>query len=147
MSKFEFLEKLRDALSGQVPANVVKENLQYYDSYIKDEVRKGKKEAEIIVEIGDPRLIAKSIIGATPGAGDGEFEHYTGHTEKEKKSKSGIHYFDLSKWYWKLFGMLLLVLILAVVMMVVTGVLSLLVSMLPVIVIVALGMWILKNVK
>ena len=60
---------LRRDLNGDVPSAVVEENIRYYDSYITDEVNKGRWEEEVIAEIGDPRLIAKNIEETTEGAG------------------------------------------------------------------------------
>ena len=73
MRKDEFLQTLRRALNGNVPPRVVEENVRYYDGYISDEVRKGRSEEEVIEEIGDPRLIARTIEDTTDGAGEGEF--------------------------------------------------------------------------
>lgn len=69
MDKKEFLEKLALALAGQVPRQVIEENIQYYDDYITGELKKGKSLSQILEELGDPRLIAKSIIDAN-GGGD-----------------------------------------------------------------------------
>ena len=71
MRKDEFLQTLRRALNGNVPPRVVEENVRYYDGYISDEVRKGRSEEEVIEEIGDPRLIARTIEDTTDGAGEG----------------------------------------------------------------------------
>ena len=56
-----------------MPPRVVEENVRYYDGYISDEVRKGRSEEEVIEEIGDPRLIARTIEDTTDGAGEGAF--------------------------------------------------------------------------
>lgn len=147
MNKVEFLEKLRETLSGQVPVSVVHENLKYYDAYIKGEVKSGKRESVVISEIGDPRLIAKSIIDATPGAEYGGHEPYTERTEKKDFKSGKSHVYDLSKWYWKLLGVILLIGILTLVFMVVTGILSLLVSLFPVIGLVVFVIWVLKKIQ
>ena len=42
----------KDAINAQ---------LDYYDKYISDEMKKGKTEKEVLEELGDPRLIAKTI--------------------------------------------------------------------------------------
>ena len=34
MNKDEFLRRLEDALSGEVPASVIRENLNYYADYL-----------------------------------------------------------------------------------------------------------------
>ena len=40
MTKQEFLEKLRVALSGRVASSLIMENLRYYEDYINTEIRK-----------------------------------------------------------------------------------------------------------
>ena len=65
MSRQDFLQPLREALLGEVPGNVIEENIRYYYDYISTEVRKGSAENEVIASIGDPRLIAKTIMEAS----------------------------------------------------------------------------------
>ena len=62
MTKYEFLNDLKASLTGNVSGQVINENMQYYDEYIAGEVRKGKTEGEVLDELGDPRLIARTII-------------------------------------------------------------------------------------
>ena len=69
MTKIEFLDTLRKALNGQVPPEIISENLTYYESYISDEMRRGRTETEVLEELGDPRLIARTIIDAAGGSG------------------------------------------------------------------------------
>ena len=76
MNREEFLQGLRSALSSEVPPEVVRDNLQYYQEYIRTEMEKGRSEREIMDELGSPRLIARTIIDATPGAGEGAYEEY-----------------------------------------------------------------------
>ena len=76
MDKEEFLQGLQSALSGEVAPELVRENLQYYQEYIRTEMEKGRLEKEIMDELGSPRLIAKTIIDATPGAGEGAYKEY-----------------------------------------------------------------------
>ena len=64
MDKLEFLNRLRMTLNGSVPTRVVEENLNYYENYINSQVRMGYSEEEVLNSLGDPRLIAKSIISA-----------------------------------------------------------------------------------
>ena len=65
MNKEEFLQSLRRDLSGDVPQNVLEENVQYYREYIDGEVAKGRSEEEVVEELGTPRLIAKNIEDTT----------------------------------------------------------------------------------
>ena len=62
MTRYEFLNDLKASLTGNVSAQVISENMQYYDEYIAGEIRKGKTEAETLNALGDPRLIARTII-------------------------------------------------------------------------------------
>lgn len=60
MNKQEFLSELRRNLVGEVPGQEVDKNITYYDEYISS----GGSELEEsrIDEIGEPRLIARTII-------------------------------------------------------------------------------------
>lgn len=64
MSRYEFIEKLRAALSGKATQSAINENIRYYEEYLDTEIRKGKREEDVIRELGDPRLLAKTIIEA-----------------------------------------------------------------------------------
>jgi uncharacterized membrane protein len=61
MTKNEFLELLRAALSGEIPDLEIESNMKYYEEYIRTEGYKTSEE-EVINQLGDPRLIAKTII-------------------------------------------------------------------------------------
>ena len=61
MSREEFLKQLKESLSMSLEKVAINEQLDYYDKYISDEIKKGRTEKEIIEELGDPRLIAKTI--------------------------------------------------------------------------------------
>lgn len=62
MSKQEFIDRLRAALNGRLPASEVEETVNYYQDYINMEMRKGKSQEEVLKALGDPRLIARTII-------------------------------------------------------------------------------------
>ena len=65
MDKSKFLKELRDVLSSEVSAQAVRENIDYYSQYIDDEIRSGRSEKEVMDELGDPWVIAKTIIDAS----------------------------------------------------------------------------------
>ena len=72
MDRTEFIERLQRALAGGVNSSRVAENVQYYREYIDMEIRKGRNEEEVLESLGDPRLLAKSIIEANKRAGISE---------------------------------------------------------------------------
>ncbi len=150
MNKDQFLDGLKEALTDSVPPDVVRENLQYYSDYIDEEERKGRSEEEVLEELGNPRLIAHTIIDTTPevssrqgdqgGYGD---DTYTG-TGGRSYSDSSYHSFnlDLSKWYWKLIAFIVMVAFFMLIISVITGLMTLLIPVLPIIIIVGMIMWI-----
>ncbi len=68
MTQQEFLTELRRSLSGRLPAGEVDEHVNYYADYIDMQRKKGTSEEQVIAELGDPRLIAKSILSAAAGS-------------------------------------------------------------------------------
>ena len=64
MTRKQFMGELRSSLEGIVSPMVVQQNIDYYENYINEQIRSGKTEAEILNELGSPRLIARSIIDA-----------------------------------------------------------------------------------
>ena len=64
MTKNEFTETLRRHISSVGDYNFVNETVEYYQNYIEMEMRAGRTEEEVLDELGDPRLIAKSIMAS-----------------------------------------------------------------------------------
>ena len=62
MSKQEFLETLGRALRRELPVQNVEQNLQYYEQYFVQRMQEGMSEVQVLEELGDPRLIAKTIL-------------------------------------------------------------------------------------
>lgn len=70
MTKQVFLIELQRALSGKVAPGAIQNHVKYYDDYISMEVRKGKTEEEVLENLGDARLLAKTIVSAEEGAAE-----------------------------------------------------------------------------
>ncbi len=64
MTRQEFIDKLKSALSGQVPDGVIWENVRFYEQYFDEQRAKGLTEEEVCEQIGSPKLIARSIVEA-----------------------------------------------------------------------------------
>lgn len=111
MTKQQFLDGLYSALNGKIDESLIKENIDYYRDYIDSQVRMGRTEEEVVRQLGDPRLIAKSIAEANKHAGvegngkteyqnadtgyakggyyggsyaQGQYEHNVGHGNRQK---------------------------------------------------------------
>ncbi|MCQ2530175.1 MAG: DUF1700 domain-containing protein [Lachnospiraceae bacterium] len=70
MGKNEFLTVLRGQMTGRIPTGEVNAQLDYYRAYIDSEVAKGISEERVVEELGDPRLIAKTLIESTNRAAE-----------------------------------------------------------------------------
>lgn len=64
MNKQEFLNSLRAALGNELGTAATEENVKYYEEYINSEIRMGKSEKEVLALLGNPKLIARSIVDA-----------------------------------------------------------------------------------
>ncbi len=79
MTKNEFLEKLRAALGNDLSGAVIQDNVKYYKSYIEEEVSRGRSEEEVLEELGDPWVLAQTVIDSVAArsyAGEGQAEGY-----------------------------------------------------------------------
>lgn len=85
MTKQEFLDEFRTALTGQVHHSVVNENIEYYDTYISMQMRKGMSEEEVTDSLGMPRILAKTIINAEKYAGREETGTETERAAEQKR--------------------------------------------------------------
>ncbi|WP_461810010.1 DUF1700 domain-containing protein [Faecalimonas sp.] len=101
MNHNKFLSSLREALEGNMSEQAIKDNIQYYKTYIEDEVKKGRTEKEVIEELGDPWMIAKTLI-ESPG-GKQTYERATEDTmDLYEAQERKVHIFGLDVWWKKL---------------------------------------------
>lgn len=64
MNRQEFLDGLSAALNGEVSEEKRQSDLRYYRDYIAEEISRGRSEEDVLAELGDPRLIARTIVDA-----------------------------------------------------------------------------------
>lgn len=120
MDRESFLADLRSALSGKVPATVIEDYAAYYNEYIISEVRQGKTEEEVLAELGNARLLAKTIIEANKHAEDGhsyeendaEYEYTQDDVSYGKKGR--LWFQKLPQWGRTLLVVLAVVLVLCI---------------------------------
>ena len=149
MDRNEFVATLRGALQGQISDSLVEEHVSYYYHYISEEIAKGAREEAVLEMLGDPRLIAKTIIdtadgqrrsGSTWTYTEGDEEPQKGfHAQENGDGGVDLHYgrLNLNTWYGKLLIIAIIVFVLYLVFRIVGGILSLILPILiPVLVIV-----------
>ncbi len=95
MSKNEFLSILRGQLTGQIPTSEVESQISYYEAYISGQIGNGVSEESAVEELGDPRLIAKTLIDSTNRAAeeagyDGPYRTSTDTYDDSDGINSGI---------------------------------------------------------
>ena len=118
MDKQEFVDRLRMALNGRVSPGLVMDNVNY-------------SEEEVLESLGDPRLIARTIIQTNSGDeysgyrntvyGNGEYREAAGpnlHRSYTEDGNDGSHrnkvadvLVKLPAWVWVILGILVVVLI------------------------------------
>lgn len=104
----KFLSSLREALEGNMSEQAIKDNIQYYKTYIEDEVKKGRTEKEVIEELGDPWIIAKTLI-ESPGGEQTYESTVDDNVNRYEEQQNKVHIFGLDTW-WKKLLLILIVL-------------------------------------
>ena len=100
MNRTEFLDTLRSQLSGQMHEGKVAAHVRYYEDYIQSQVRGGRSEEEVLAELGDPRLIAKTLLDTDTDDGKSSYEEYSTYSEEGSGAGSGQQ--EKKKWWKKL---------------------------------------------
>lgn len=117
MDRIEFIQILRNQLSGQMQEGRAAAHIRYYEDYIQSQVRSGRTEEEVLAELGDPRLIAKTLIDTNTDDGtevydDYQESYYEGYSDTESTPQPRVktHRINFSTWYGKAFVILCAVL-------------------------------------
>lgn len=80
MTKKEFLDILTESLAGNVPASEIEENIRYYKDYIENGEESEEKALE---QLGDPHLIARTIIDSFKASKGPMADFYTEQARNE----------------------------------------------------------------
>ena len=131
MTKEDFLSELRSSLSGSVSADVINENIYYYENFINTEIRKGRDEDTVLEELGSPRLLAKTIIDTAP-----EEERRTVNNDPDEADGSGRDTFVMPWW--------MIIAVIFAVMIVIFLIASIASAVLPVLIAAAVILFVIK---
>jgi uncharacterized membrane protein len=111
-------------------------HLRYYEDYIQSRVRAGTDEEEVIAALGDPRLIAKTLIDTDTDTGvyeeaENYSRFYSDEDTAESQQDSHVHHWklDLSTWYGKLIVIAIVLLIISLVITVLTAIAPFLIAL------------------
>ena len=89
VNRAEFLSILRESLEGNMPKEDVEANLRYYRDYFAQSEHSDK---EVCEELGDPRLIAKSLIDAYMASKGSDANQYMDQARSEYSQTYGETY-------------------------------------------------------
>lgn len=86
MKRNEFISELKEALENNLDPQKVKEHVEYYDDYIRNEMKNNRSEEDVVNELGDPWAIAKTIRLSEDMNGQETAYTHEEHPSTEKKS-------------------------------------------------------------
>ncbi len=132
MLKEEFLSELRSSLSGSVSADVINDNVNYYENFINTEIRKGRELEDVLEELGSPRLIAKTIVDTAPPEERRTIESDTGDNDDISNKDSFI-----MPWW-------MIIAVIFVVMIVIFAIASVASAILPVLIVAAVILFVIR---
>lgn len=148
MRQEEFLKCFQEALTGKVSDRIIQENVNYYQSYINNEIRNGKTEEEVLQALGDPRLLAKTIEESNKFANGEEEYSYDDHGwgfqgKRNGQDAQGQDYMNQHKTV-RFPGWIAAIIIIAILAVVIFLVFSVVSFLAPVIIGLAIGILIYK---
>ncbi len=153
MDREEFLEGLARALrTAGMSEREIQDNVSYYDSYFRQQLSAGRTEQEILEELGDPRLLARTIAGVRDERGYGEvYEAPAGDgcepEEREESSRGSgradgfrvhSHHFQIQSGLGCLIAGIVVFLIISLIFTIIGGLFSLLAPVLVPLLVIAL---------
>ena len=142
MTKQEFLDGLRRSLASGVETQEINEHIRYYSDYIDSQIRAGISEAEIMSSLGDPRLIAKTLLGM-----EGVETVAEEYVEDEERMDANYRYFNLNGKTLKIPGWLFTICVCVISFCVLTVVFALMTRLLPVIFMIMFGAFVYRFVR
>ena len=143
MNRYEFLTQLEEQLRGFVSNQEVRESVQYYQSYIEEEIRNGRTEEEVLEDLGSANSIAKAIIEARGHEADTDtiYEEAEEMHQEENRSSS-VKVFRTDGWK----GTAILIGIVVVLVLLLVFAFRIFVALLPFMIPFALIMFLIKFV-
>lgn len=132
MKQEEFFSSFREALDGEVSESVIQENENYYRNYIYQQMNLGRTEEDVLGELGNPRLLAKTIIESSKfaaGEETAEKGFYSGNYHREENPNNAqqqsqnhakTHTMQIPGWLLAIVGILILALIIGLVFSVIS---------------------------
>lgn len=113
MTKREFLDTLRMQLEGELSPSQIEGHLHYYDEYISEATAAGRRESDVLDELGSPVFIAKTLLETAQPADSGE---YYEEAPRQEEFQGRVHTWRIhplvAKWVFPIIGIAIVLLLL-----------------------------------
>ena len=108
MTKTEFLDILKESLSGKISASLLQENMAYYNEYIDSQIRMGKSEQAVMESLGDPRLIARTIVqtNGVENVEDASYKEQSSYSDAEPTRALKVR--TIPGWLWTIIAIVII---------------------------------------
>jgi uncharacterized membrane protein len=140
MNRQAFIDTLRRALYGKIADPLLDDHIRYYDGYFTQEMAKGRSETEILEELGDPKLIAKTILEASQN--QNTYSEYTVINEDGQPEENDMQIHQIEGWK----AALIITAVLAVILLISIIVFRVIVFLLPLLIVVVVASWIIRKI-
>lgn len=145
MSRREFLDTLGRRLRQELSQDEVRVHIQYYEQYLNEKISQGISEEDAVAQLGDPLLIAKTIMDVRESSTEQTQDAYERQDEKKSTGYgSGRHHLEMNSRGSCLIMVLIGVLILAAVFWVLKSAISFLMPVIAPVVVVMLVISLIK---
>lgn len=119
MDQYAYIDILRETLATELSERKVREHIQYYEKYIEESIRSGKRWEDVLQELGDPRLIAKTIIDTDKisqdyfdkGASNSNNSYYEEPQSTDNNYNNNNRNPYVVSWYTKLIGIIITIVV------------------------------------
>lgn len=141
MNRQEFIDTLRRALYGKIDDFALADNIRYYENYISQEIASGKSEEQVLGELGDPRLIARTILDTADAKTS--YVEYTVTEEGEPTPEPKIRVHQYSGWK----AMAITAVVIFVILLILVLVFQVVAALLPALVVIGVVAWLIKKIR
>lgn len=146
MNRHEFLKQLEHALEEEMSPAKVKGHVEYYRSYITEELKNGKSEKEVMELLGDPWIIARSIIDSPLNEMDSQYTYADYEEPKQEASFGTQERKKINGWKIAAVGVGIILILMLVISMI-TGLISMLAPVLIPVLVIWIVLRIIQNHK
>lgn len=140
MNRQIFIDTLRRALYGKIDDFALADHMRYYENYISQEIASGKTEEEVLRELGDPRLIARTILETADAKTS--YAEYTVANEGEPAPEQEFRIHQYSGWK----AMAFMAVVILVILFILFLVFQVVIALLPILIVIGLVGWVIKKI-